>query len=73
MLLTDTEYEAYQRVAPFRYFGGTFKAFPAHITVPETGDWNIVIDQAGAPGEIQYTVTVVLDPAENSGSLEEAG
>ncbi len=64
MLLSDQEYAAYQRVERFRYHGGTFKTFPASITVPETGDWNIVIDLAGAAGEIQYNITVVLEKAD---------
>ena len=63
MLLTDADYAAYQRVERFRYYGGTFKSFPARITVPETGYWNIVIDLAGAKGEIKYNVTIVLDDA----------
>jgi hypothetical protein len=61
MLLTDADYRAYQRVQRFNYCGGTFKRFPARITVPETGDWNIIIDLAGASGEIQYNITIVID------------
>ena len=60
MLLSDADYAAYQRVRPFKYCGGTFKRFPARITVPETGDWNIVIDLAGARQEIRYNITVVI-------------
>lgn len=61
MLLTDDDFAAYQRVALFQYHGGTFKTFPARITVPETGHWNIIIDLAGAKGEIKYNITLVLD------------
>ena len=61
MLLSDPDYIAYQRVRPFRYCGGTFKRFPAQIAVPESGDWNIIIDLAGAKGEIQYNITIVID------------
>ena len=61
MLLSDADYAAYQRVRPFKYCGGTFKRFPARITVPETGDWNVVIDLAGAKGEIRYNITIVID------------
>ena len=60
MLLKDTDYAAYQRVARFHYYGGTFKSFPGRITVPESGHWNIIIDLAGAPGEISYNITVTL-------------
>jgi hypothetical protein len=61
MLLSDGDYSAYQKVRRFNYCGGTFKRFPARISVPESGDWNIIIDLAGARGEIQYNITIVLD------------
>ena len=61
MLLSDRDYVAYQQVRRFRYHGGTFKRFPARITVPETGPWNIIIDLAGANREIQYNITVVIE------------
>ena len=60
MLLTDGDYAAYQQVRRFKYCGGTFKRFPARITVPETGDWNIIIDLAGAKGDIEYNISIVI-------------
>ena len=61
MLLTDADYAAYQQVRRFSYCGGTFKHFPARIAVPESGDWNIIIDLAGANAEIQYNITIVIE------------
>ena len=61
MILTDGDYAAYQKVRRFNYCGGTFKHFPARISVPESGDWNIIIDLAGARGEIQYNITIVIE------------
>jgi hypothetical protein len=61
MLLRDADYAAYQQVRRFGYCGGTFKDFPAQIAVPESGDWNIIIDLAGAKEEIQYNITIVID------------
>lgn len=61
MLLTDADFAAYQLVRQFRYHGGTFKHFPAHITVPESGDWNIIIDLAGAQREIHYNIVIVTE------------
>ena len=60
MILTDGDYAAYQNVRPFSYCGGTFKRFPARIIVPETDNWNIIVDLAGAKEEIQYNITVVI-------------
>jgi hypothetical protein len=59
MLLTDADYSAYQQLRRFNYVGGTFKRFPARVTVPSSGDWNIILDLAGANDEIQYNITVV--------------
>lgn len=61
MILTDEDFAAYQLVRQFRYHGGTVKRFPARITVPESGHWNIIIDLNGAAHEPAYTVTVVTD------------
>ena len=61
MLLSDADYVAYQRIRRFKYSGGTFKKFPARISVPETGDWNIIIDFAGAKGEIRHNITIVVE------------
>lgn len=61
MLLTDGDYDAYQKVRRFSYCGGTFKHFPARIPVPESGHWNIIIDLAGAKGEILYNITIIID------------
>lgn len=61
MLLTDEDFGAYQKVRHFKYYGGTFKHFPARITVEETGHWNIVIDCNGADREIRYTIFVVTE------------
>jgi hypothetical protein len=61
MLMSDADFAAYQLVRPFHYHGGTFKDFPARITVPDSGYWNLVIDLNGARRETQYTTTIVLD------------
>ena len=61
MLLNDANYAAYRNVRRFHYLGGTFKRFPARITVPESGDWNIIIDLAGATAEVQYNITIVIE------------
>jgi hypothetical protein len=60
MLLSDADYAAYQQLRRFSYNGGTFKHFPARITVPASGIWNIIIDLAGAKSEIHYNITVVV-------------
>ncbi len=66
MLICDAEYARYQEAKRFAYHGGTFKTFPAQIPVPESGEWNIVIDLAGARKEIQYNVIIILESMERS-------
>lgn len=63
LLLSDDHFAAYQLVQEFRYEGGTFKQFPARITVPETGYWNLVIDLHGATKEPECVITVVIETA----------
>ena len=59
MLLSDADYRAYQQLRRFKYIGGTFRHFPARVTVPASGEWNIIIDLAGAKKEIQYNITII--------------
>lgn len=61
MLLTDDNFAAYQLVRQFVYHGGTFKTFPARISVPSSGYWNLIIDLNGASNEPHYTITIVLE------------
>ncbi len=58
---SDRDYAACRQVRRFKYHGGTFKRFPARLTVPESCPWNIIIDLAGAKGEIQYKITVMIE------------
>lgn len=46
MLTDESDFSAYKRGDIFGYFGGHFKSFPARITVPHAGEWNIIIDTA---------------------------
>ncbi|MRR07260.1 MAG: DUF1883 domain-containing protein [Deltaproteobacteria bacterium] len=47
ILTDDSGFTEYKQCGIFGYFGGHFKTFPARITVPHTGEWNIVIDTPG--------------------------
>lgn len=45
MVMTDAGYDEYQDGQGAGFYGGYFTHFPAIITVPKSGYWNIVIDQ----------------------------
>ena len=43
-LMNDKNFRAYKNAGRHTYHGGAFDKFPAKITVPNTGFWNITID-----------------------------
>ncbi|MEA5115206.1 MAG: DUF1883 domain-containing protein [Geobacteraceae bacterium] len=44
MLTDDGNFSSYKKGDIFGYYGGHFESFPARITAPHSGDWNIIID-----------------------------
>ena len=59
MLTDDSNFSSYKRGGKFEYFGGKFTHFPAMITVPRTGDWNVTIDLGGGNANIKYNISYV--------------
>jgi len=59
MLLTDTNFSSYQRGESFNYYGGHFKYFPARLSAPNSGYWNVVIDLGGGSANIRYSISVI--------------
>ena len=43
-LMNDANFRSFKNVCRHTYHGGAFDSFPAKITVPSTGFWNITID-----------------------------
>jgi len=62
MLTDDANFSQYKRGRSFRYYGGFFKKFPAVLTPPYPGYWNIVVDLGGANATIKYSIQVVKIP-----------
>ncbi|MFF7708934.1 DUF1883 domain-containing protein [Pseudomonas sp. NPDC007930] len=46
-LMNDANFRAFRNGGRHTYHGGAFDTFPARITVPSTGFWNITLDTAG--------------------------
>lgn len=61
-LMDDTNYAAYKAGRTYHYSGGFFKEFPALLSPPCTGNWNIVIDLGGGSATIKYSITVLTLP-----------
>lgn len=43
-LMSDASFRAFKNGGRHTYHGGAFETFPAKITVPGSGFWNITID-----------------------------
>ena len=59
MVMKDGDYSNYRRGGRFHYFGGFYRQFPTAIGVPETGDWNVVIDLGGGAANIRYGISYI--------------
>ncbi|HDR0999173.1 protein of unknown function [Pasteurella multocida] len=59
MLMTDLNFQHYRRGERFQYYGGFFTHFPARISTPSTGYWNIIIDLGGGRANIQYSINII--------------
>lgn len=60
LLMDDSNYSAYKSGRSARYYGGFYKRFPANITVPHTGNWNVVLAlPAGHRANIQYSINIL--------------
>jgi hypothetical protein len=46
-LMSDANFRSFKNGGRHTYHGGAFDRFPAKITVPSTGFWNITIDTSG--------------------------
>lgn len=58
MLTTDSNFQQYRSRGRFHYYGGNFNRFPARITVPSSGYWNVTIDLGGGVANIRYSINV---------------
>lgn len=46
-LMSDANFRSFKNGGRHTYHGGAFDTFPAKITAPSTGFWNITLDTAG--------------------------
>jgi len=58
MLTSDSDFSYFRRGSRFTYYGGKFEYFPARITVPYSGCWNITIDLGRGSANIRYNLSV---------------
>ena len=68
-LLDSTNYQNYRSGRKHRYYGGLFKRSPAHIAIPHSGTWYVVVDMQGLRGTTRSSVRVI--PKETLSPLPE--
>lgn len=59
LLLDDINFQYYKNGRKFSCYGGFYKQFPARLTPPFDGEWNVVLDIAGWSGTIEYSINVL--------------
>ncbi|HDD9398996.1 TPA: DUF1883 domain-containing protein [Escherichia coli] len=60
LLMDDSNYHAFKRGGHFTYYGGFYERFPANITVPHSGYWNVVLAlPPGHRANIRYSINVI--------------
>ncbi|MBU1370401.1 MAG: DUF1883 domain-containing protein [Bacteroidetes bacterium] len=59
MITDDLNFSSYKRGGKFSYYGGHFDRFPAKITVPRSGYWNVTIDLGGGSASIRYNLSYI--------------
>ncbi len=59
MLTDDLNFSLFKKCEIFAYYGGHFTEFPARITTPHAGDWNIIVESPGGEPIASYTMNVI--------------
>lgn len=59
MLLDDHNFDRYRSGRDFNYYNGFYERFPAVITPPHAGYWNIVLDLGGASATIRHSIQII--------------
>lgn len=58
-LMDDVNFSSFKSGQGHEYYGGFFERFPARVTAPRSGYWNIVLDLAGGSANIRYKFTII--------------
>ena len=59
LLMDDINYSHYKNGHSFRHQGGFAKESPVLIKVPNSGNWNVVIDLGGGSGTIRHNIEII--------------
>lgn len=56
LVMDDSNLSTYRRGGSAKYYGGFFRRLPAHIPVPHSGHWNVLLE---APRGARYGMQVI--------------
>lgn len=59
LIMTDTNFRNYKNGRRYRYYGGFYNRLPAQISVPNTDNWNIVLDLGGRSANIRHSIRII--------------
>jgi hypothetical protein len=59
LLLDDSDYSNYKAGRSYQYFGGFFTYFPARLSPPRSGYWNVILDLGGGGGTVRHSIRVL--------------
>ncbi len=58
-LMNDSDYANFKAGRSYHYYGGFFTHFPARLTPPHSGYWNVVLDLGAPRATIRHSMRVV--------------
>lgn len=60
LVIDDNNFAKYRAGARCSHYGGFFTRFPANITVPEAGFWNVVLAlPPDKKADIKYSINII--------------
>lgn len=60
LVMDDTNYSKYKRGQSAQVYGGFYTHFPANISVPHSGNWNVVLAlPPGHRANINYSINII--------------
>ena len=59
LLMDDSDYSNYKARRSYQYYGGFFTHFPARLTPPRSGYWNVVLNLGGGRATIRHSIRVI--------------
>ena len=59
ILMDDSDYANYKQRRSHQYYGGFFTHFPARLTPPHSGYWNVVLDLGGGEASVRHSMRVI--------------